>query len=103
MQPRIDLAQIEGFEWDEGNARKSQDKHGVGQSESEQVFLNEPLLVVKDPRHSLREPRLHALGRTDDGRRLHVTFTLRAAGRLIRVISARDMSRRERARYDEEA
>jgi uncharacterized protein len=53
--------------------------------------------------YSLHEPRLHALGRTDEGRRLHITFTLRAEGSLIRVISARDMSRRERARYDEEA
>jgi uncharacterized protein len=53
--------------------------------------------------YSLQEPRLHALGRTDEGRRLHITFTLRAEASLIRVISARDMSRRERARYDEEA
>jgi uncharacterized protein len=95
----IDWSRVEGFEWDEGNARKSDDKHGVGQAEAEQVFFNEPLLVVEDPGHSLHEPRFHALGRTDEDRLLHVTFTLRGAATRIRVISARDMSRKGRARY----
>jgi uncharacterized DUF497 family protein len=99
----IDLSQIEGFQWDAGNDRKSVDKHGVSQGEAEQVFFNEPLLVVADDRHSGAESRLHALGRTDDGRLLHVTFTVREHARLIRVISARDMHRRERRRYDQEA
>jgi uncharacterized DUF497 family protein len=95
----IDWARVEGFEWGDGNAHKSSDKHGVSQSEAEQVFFNEPLLVVEDPRHSLHEPRFHALGQTDLGRLLHATFTLRNADTRIRVISARDMSRKERARY----
>ena len=99
----IDWARVEGFEWDDGNARKSDEKHGVSQAEAEQVFFNEPLLIVNDPRHSLREQRFHALGRTDEGRQLHVTFTLRSARIRIRVISARDMSRRERARYAQES
>ena len=98
----IDFARVEGFQWDTGNSRKSADKHGVGRSEAEQVFLDEPLLVLRDERHSIAEPRFHALGRTYEGRRLHITFTLRAEGRLIRVISARDMNRRERARYEQE-
>ena len=98
--PDLDL--VEGFEWDEGNARKSADKHGVSQAEAEQVFFNAPLLVVNDERHSDAELRLHALGRTDAHRLLHLTFTLRAEGRLIRVISARDMSRKERAIYEQE-
>ena len=99
----IDLDRIVGFEWDAGNARKSAAKHGVSQAEAEQMFFNDPLLVVDDARHSREEPRHHALGRTDDGRLLHATFTVRGAGTLIRVISARDMSRRERMRYAEEA
>ncbi|MBA3519219.1 MAG: BrnT family toxin [Rhizobiales bacterium] len=93
----IDLARIEGFDWDDGNSRKSAEKHAVSQGQAEQVFLNEPLLVVQDRKHSDSELRFHALGRTDDGRHLHVTFTLREDGRLIRVISARDMNRKERA------
>jgi hypothetical protein len=99
----IEWARVEGFEWDDGNARKSGDKHGVGQAEAEQVFFNEPLLIVEDPRHSAHEARLHALGRTDEDRRLHISFTLRGDGTQIRVISARDMSRKERARYAQES
>ena len=98
----IDFSRIEGFEWDEGNSRKSVAKHGVGQSEAEQVFLNEPLLILQDIGHSEREVRLHALGRTDRGRSLHLTFTIRGGGTLIRIISARTMSRRERRRYEQE-
>lgn len=95
----FDPAVVVGFDWDAGNARKSADKHGVSQAEAEQVFFNEPLLVLEDERHSLAEPRFHALGPTNDGRRLHVTFTLRGSNTLIRVISARDMHRKERAVY----
>jgi hypothetical protein len=99
----LDLSNIQGFQWDEGNGRKSADKHGVRQSEAEQMFFNEPLLWLADPQHSSTEPRYNALGRTDDNRRLHVTFTLRQQDRLIRVISARDMHRKERSRYEPEA
>jgi len=98
----VDFARIVGFEWDEGNSRKSAEKHGVSQAEAEQAFLNQPLLVVADAMHSQAEPRFHALGRTDDGRRLHITFTLRHDDTTIRVISARDMQRKEVSRYEQE-
>lgn len=96
-----DWDRIEGFDWDQGNRRKSADKHDVSQAEAEQIFFNDPLLIVEDARHSAAEARLHALGRTDAGRLLHVTFTLRRGG-LIRVISARPMHRTERRRYEQE-
>ena len=95
----VDLTQVEGFDWDAGNSRKSAEKHAVTQAEAEQVFFCEKLLVLADDRHSIGELRFHALGHTDDGRLLHITFTLRDEGRLIRVISARDMHRKERTRY----
>ena len=95
------LLQVTGFDWGEGNSRKNAEKHGVNQAEAEQVFLNEPLLVLGDVRHSQQEPRFHALGRTDTGRLLHLTFTVRGEGKLIRVISARDMNRKERNIYDQ--
>ena len=97
----IDWTQVSGFEWDEGNARKSPEKHDVTQAEAEQVFFNDPLLVLADDKHSVTEPRFHALGRTDADRLLHITFTLRAADTLIRVISARDMHRKERKSYEQ--
>ena len=92
---------ITGFDWDAGNARKSVAKHDVGQAEAEQVFFNEPLFILADLLHSQSEPRWHALGRSDDHRRLHITFTLRAGETKIRVISARDMSRKERVYYEQ--
>jgi uncharacterized DUF497 family protein len=89
-----------GFDWDAGNERQNE-KHGVSKAEVEQVFLNTPLLLAGDVKHSRRERRFHALGRTDEDRRLHVTFTERGKGTLICPISARPMSRKERAVYDE--
>ena len=96
----INLDVVKGFDWDDGNARKN-DKHGVSMAEAEQAFFNAPLLLLDDVLHSQREIRVHALGRTDTGRGLHVTFTLRQAGTLIRVISARDLHRKERAIYEQ--
>jgi uncharacterized DUF497 family protein len=96
----IDMTTVAGFDWDHGNARKN-DKHAVSTAESEQVFFNAPLLVLADAKHSAREPRFHALGKTDDRRVLHVTFTLRRDGQKIRVISARDMHRKEREFCDQ--
>lgn len=98
----IDWDRIVGFDRDAGNARKNVDRHDVSQAEAEQVFFNEPLLTVPDVRHSAGERRIHALGRTDDGRLLHVTFTLRQSDTKLRVISARDMSRRERSHYEQD-
>ena len=96
----IDLTKITSFEWDEGNARKNE-KHGASMAETEQVFFNTPLLVLEDIKHSIRELRFHALGKTDNVRLIHITFTLRHADEKIRVISARDMHRKERAIYEQ--
>ncbi len=97
----IDWAQVTGFDWDDGNSRKNAEKHDVCQSEAEQIFFNEPLLVLEDSKHSQQETRYHALGETDDTRLLHITFTLRGSGTLVRVISARDMHHKERAIYEQ--
>lgn len=97
----FELTQIIGFDWDDGNSRKSAEKHSVIQSEAEQIFFNQPLLLLDDIAHSQKEARYHALGKTDDDRNLHVTFTLRTNNTLIRVISARDMNRKERAVYEQ--
>ena len=96
----IDWTQFEGFDWDDGNARENE-KHAVSMAECEQLFFNAPLLILVDEKHSVLEPRLHALGKTDDGRNLHITFTLREAGKLIRVISASDMHRKEKMIYEQ--
>jgi uncharacterized DUF497 family protein len=96
----LNLARITGFQWDSGNAEKKT-KHGVERFEAEQVFFNTPLLLLDDLAHSQSEPRMHALGQTDQARLLHLTFTLRRSGEMIRVISARDMHRKERMIYEQ--
>ena len=89
-----ELALCSGFDWDEWNAAKIWAKHEVSQAECEQVFFNEPLVVAEDVEHSKEEHRYYALGVTAKGRELFLVLTIR--GRLVRVITARDMSRRER-------
>jgi uncharacterized DUF497 family protein len=98
----IDFDQIAGFDWDDGNSRKSADKHGVGQAEAEQVFLNTPLLLLDDAEHSATEQRYHAYGKTHAGRLQQIAFTLRQHATLLRIISVRPMSAKERKRYAQE-
>jgi uncharacterized protein len=98
----INITNVEGFDWDEGNTRKSKEKHGVTQAEAEQVFFSGPLFITPDEKHSESERRFRALGETPTGRRLTVIFTVRQAGTLIRVISARNMNAKERKLYEQE-
>jgi len=90
-----------GFDWDDGNQDKNYLKHGVRNGECEDIFFNQPLIIVNDTKHSTRDRRFAAFGITDGGRKLTVVFTLRA--RLIRVISARDMNAKERRYYEKHA
>lgn len=91
------LIRVTEFDWDAGNLEKNWLKHGVPPLECEEVFFNQPLVVGTDVAHSTQEGRFYALGRTNDDRYLFVVFTLR--GQKIRVISARDMNRKERKIY----
>jgi uncharacterized DUF497 family protein len=88
-----------GFQWDEGNAGKNWERHRVADFECEEVFFSQPLIVRRDAGHSQREARWVALGRTARDRSLFVAFTVRQT--LIRVISARNMTRRERKVYED--
>jgi len=94
MNPYIFTFLLLGF----GNERKSHDKHNVSKGEAEQVFFNQPLLLLEDKAHSHKERRFHALGRTDKNRKLHITYTIRT--NQIRVISARPMHKREKKNYE---
>lgn len=85
------------FEWDDGNRHKNKIKHDVTIEECEQIFFNQPLLLLDDEGHSNAESRWYALGRTVSDRHLSIVFTIRKER--IRVISARDMSKREQTIY----
>ena len=92
------LLECTGFEWDEGNKDKNWIKHKVSNSECEEIFFNQPLIVNFDEKHSKEEARFYALGHTDLHRKLFIVFTIR--DKRIRVISARDMSKKERKIYE---
>ncbi|MCI0387992.1 MAG: BrnT family toxin [Acidobacteria bacterium] len=92
-----ELLECTGFEWDEGNKDKNWTSHQVTSAECEEIFFNQPLIVADDTLHSEEENRHYALGQTNAGRLLFIVFTIR--NKLIRVISARDMSRKERKVY----
>ena len=89
----------QGFQWDKGNSLKSWLKHHVTEGDAEQIFFNEPLLLATDEKHSQQESRYRAMGYTDENRYLYVVFMVR--DNLIRVISARDMNKKERIIYEE--
>jgi len=89
---------MEGFDWDEANKKKNWVKHKVLVKETEQVFFDKHLVIAKDPKHSLIEKRYSALGATKRHRRLAIFFTIR--GKMIRIISARDQSKKERKKYE---
>ncbi len=91
------LSNCTGFEWDQNNIEKIWAKHKVNPFECEQVFFNEPLVVQDDTKHSQKELRYYVLGQTDEKRLLFVVFTTRKNS--IRVISARDMSKKEKKVY----
>jgi uncharacterized DUF497 family protein len=93
----MNLFDCTGFDWDKANIEKNWQKHRVNPFECEEAFFNEPLYVYEDDKHSEKEARFYALGRTSAGRLLFIVFTIR--GRLIRVISARNMSRKEKEEY----
>lgn len=95
----IDLGELSDFDWDAGNRGKNWERHGVQVGECEEVFFNLPLLVQEDTSHSIAESRYYVLGQTNAGRLLFVVFTVRK--KRIRVISARDMSRKERSLYEQ--
>jgi uncharacterized DUF497 family protein len=90
--------QLDGFEWDEGNRDKNRLKHNVSAEECEEIFFNEPLIILDDHKHSQEEQRYAAYGATNGGRKLMVYFTVRETK--YRVISARDMHRKERQFYE---
>jgi hypothetical protein len=91
------LAECNGFEWNKHNSQKIRIKHDVTPVECEQVFFNIPVIAGDDSKHSKTENRFYVLGQTDSGRLLFLVFTVRS--NKLRVISARDMNKKERRVY----
>ena len=96
----FDFEAITGFDWDEGNKAKNWEKHRVDFLECEEVFFNKPLIIGDDAKHSAQERRYFVLGRSNARRMLYLVITLRKDK--VRVISARDQSRKERQVYEQQ-
>jgi len=94
----FDLSQISGFEWDKGNINKSFKKHGITPNQSEEIFLDENLKVIRDIKHSQKEKRFIAIGKTFKNIILFIVFTIRK--NKIRIISARKANKKERKKYE---
>jgi len=93
----IKIASYNSFQWDKGNIDKSYEKHGITPNESEEAFLDEKAIVLKDAKHSTKEKRYSLIGKTTADKLLFVVFTLR--GEKIRIISARKANKKERSSY----
>lgn len=95
------LRKAERFSWDKGNIDKNWIKHKVKDKESEEVFFNLPLIVSFNEKHSIKtEKRFKTLGKTNQGKKLFIVFTIRK--NKIRIISARKQNKKERRRYEKE-
>lgn len=94
-------ANLLAFEWDEGNQGKNWEKHGVSVGEAEEVFFDKHKRLYPDPIHSSKESRKIIIGQTKKKRMLFVVFTVRK--KYVRVISARDLNRKERGLYEKSA
>ena len=95
----INLSQLTGFDWDDGNTNKNWTKHRVDYKECEEIFNDNFLFILPDNVHSQKENRYHALGKTNHNRFLFISFTVR--NNKIRIISARDMNKKERKIYEQ--
>ncbi len=95
----VEIKKCEGFDWDQGNAEKNWIKHRVTRLECEEIFFNLPLVIADDIKHSKSETRYYALGKSKTGRFLFISFTIR--NNLIRIISARNMNKKESKIYEE--
>ena len=93
------LKEVSGFEWDAHNKEKSFIKHEVTNEECEETFFDYNKKIQKDNLHSINEKRYVLMGQTKQNRLLYIIFTIRK--NKIRVISARDINKKERKLYEE--
>jgi hypothetical protein len=89
------------FEWDKGNKDKNWLKHKVKNEECEEIFFDKKKKILKDVLHSGKEKRFIILGKTKKERLLFVVFTIR--NKKVRVISARDVNKKEVILYEEKS
>ncbi len=87
------------FEWDHAKAVANKRKHGVSFEEAQTIFLDESAMLIDDPDHSRAEERFLLIGLSTGLRTLTVSHCYRKAEDVIRIISARKATRKERGAY----
>ena len=87
------------FEWDRAKSEANQKKHGVSFEEAQTVFFEDSAVIFDDPDHSREEQRFLLLGASDARRILVVAHCYREEEELVRIISAREETRREREAF----
>jgi hypothetical protein len=95
----ITFEEPDEFEWDAGNQDKNWQKHQVSCEEAEQAFTDEKRKIFTDKLHFNGEERFRVVGKTEGARLLFIVFTVRKSK--IRIISVRDINRKERNLYEE--
>ncbi|OGH20018.1 MAG: hypothetical protein A3D74_01345 [Candidatus Levybacteria bacterium RIFCSPHIGHO2_02_FULL_37_13] len=91
------LKNVVGFEWDDANTEHIA-RHNVTPAEAEEIFFDTKNVLNEDIKHSIVENRFITIGKTKEGRLLYQVFTKR--GNKIRVISARDINKKEVKLYE---
>lgn len=89
------------FEWDHAKAVANERKHGVSFEEAQTIFLDEHAVLIDDPDHSRDEQRFLLIGLSARLRTLTVAHCFRKADDVIRIISARKSTRKERGTYSQ--
>ena len=87
------------FDWDDDKAEINIVRHGISFLEAASVFDDDLSITFLDPDHSIDEERLIIIGHSNRGRLLFVSHTDR--NRRPRIISAREVTRRERKGYED--
>jgi len=90
------------FEWDESKNKSNQKKHRVSFEEAQTIFYDPLTKVATDPDHSQSEDRFLALGYSEMHQLLIVVHCYRKTDEVIRIISARKLTRSEQKQFEEE-
>ena len=87
------------FDWDENKNRINLEKHGIAFEEASTVFFDDRAILFDDPEHSIDEDRFLLLGMSETARVCIVCHCYRESDTVIRIISARQATRKEEERY----
>lgn len=88
------------FTWDPNKARFNEQKHGISFEKAVTAFADDHALLIPDPDHSDAEDRFVILGISFHLRILAVCHCYRQKHEIIRIISARRVTRREHKQYE---